>query len=227
MAGRVVPRPTSSSTSKAARKQIVVVELDPSFPVRKRGKPHLYVAATAQDPDAFFERLKSGSGPTWIGGRVVRVRRDLAFEYGPSSNPHVLARRLDEIKTRLSRSGHAVNGDAAIWRVYVLDVIVPPDDPMIDRGRLRKVVYVGQTSKSIADRVKEHAGTALGKSGRYLGSRKLRNRKSRINRRLTPKTPFYTSADAISGETRLHSKLESMGYRVLGDVVPARTRESS
>ena len=196
---------------------LVVVELR-GLQRRIHDKPHLYVIATQRAPEVVLTSLQEGKGPEWIQGRAAALRPDLIPKYKPTRKKEIADRRLEHLKTDLTRRGFAINGDSKTWRVYVLDVDADVAPPIKNRGKLNKVVYVGQTSTSLETRVRQHQGQLSG-SGRYIGSRKVKGRNPTLNRRLTPSKVVFTVEDAKALETLTHRKLQRQGYRVLGDTI--------
>lgn len=195
---------------------LVVIELE-GAERRVSGKPHLFVLRSQRMPEAVLKSLQEGKGPKWMQGHAKRLRPDLIPNFKPTRKKEVADSRVENLKTDLARKGFAINGDAKTWRVYVLDVDADVAPPIKNRGKLNKVVYVGQTSKEIEIRLKEHRGEALGKSGRYLGSRRTKGRNPTINKSLTPKRKCFSQMDAEKFETDYSHKLKRAGYRVLGD----------
>ena len=200
-----------------AKRHVVVIELDVVSTTRNPKKPHLYVVSTANTHERFFESLVIEGAPSWLPGKPVRLRQNLVFKYKPSRSAKAIDRRLDETKTRLARLGHAINGVESVWSLYVLDVNADIDPPLKDRGKRNHVVYVGQTSKSIEIRLKEHRGELSGKNKKHLGAPSIKGRDPKLNHRLTPKKKLFTEKDAILHEAKLAHKLKAAEYRVLGD----------
>jgi hypothetical protein len=196
---------------------LIAVQLDDNAKTCVPGKPHLYVTVSQLEPTQFLESLQSPSSKVKLPGKPVRLRQDLIPKYKPSRESTVIARRLVETKQALRERGHAVNGDCRVWSVYVLDLDADNPTPIVDRGKKNHVVYVGQTSKDVATRLKEHRGEAFGKSGKYLGSRRTKGRNPRINKSLTPKKKCFTRLEAEKYEAQYSHKLKKAGYRVLGD----------
>lgn len=196
---------------------VIAVELDDNAKTCVPGKPHLYVTVSQLEPTQFLNSLLSPTGKLKLPGKPVRLREDLIPKYKPSRESSVITRRLAETKRTLRQRGYAVNGDYKVWSVYVLDLDPDNPTPIVDRGRKNHVVYVGQTSKEIETRLKEHRGEAFGKGGRYLGSRRTKGRSPTINKPLTPKKKFFSQLDAEKYEVEYSHKLKKAGYRVLGD----------
>lgn len=195
---------------------LVVIELS-GEQRRIPSKPHLYVARTQRNPEAVLQSLQEGKGPKWVQGRAKTLRPDLIPRYKPTRKKEIADVRLKNLKIDLARKGYAINGDTKTWRIYVLDVDADVSPPIKKRGKLNKVVYVGQTSSPLNVRIEQHRGVTA-KSGRYIGSRKVKGRNPTLNRRLTPAKVLHTETDAIAFETSTHKKLEKRGYRVLGDI---------
>jgi hypothetical protein len=210
-----------STHAKPAKHNLVVVEVA-GQKRRVRDKPHLFVFRTQRGVRDSFARLKNGEGPSWVSSLDLKLRLDLVPKYKPTSKFKVAKERLERLKIDLARKGFAINRDVSTWRVYVLD-IDPDVAPAIgNRGKLGKVIYVGQTSAAVERRLAQHQGQILSKSGKFIGSSKVRNRNPTLNRRLSPKKVLFTKNDALAFETRVHQKFEDLGYRVLGDS-PAST----
>lgn len=202
--------------ARPAKHNLVVVEVA-GQKRRVLDKPHLYVFRTQRSVRDSFARLNSGGGPSWVSGSELKLRLDLVPKYEPTSKLKVAKERLERLKIDLARRGFAINRDASTWRVYVLD-IDPNVAPAIgNRGKLGKVIYVGQTSATVERRLAQHQGRVLSKSGKFIGSPKVRNRNPLLNTRLSPKRVLFTKADALAFETKVHQRLEFLGYRVLGD----------
>jgi hypothetical protein len=188
--------------------------------------PHLYVVRTQRTPEAVLTSLQEGKGPKWITGNARGLRTDLIPRYKPTRKLEVAEERVKRLKADLARQGFAINGDAKIWRIYVLDVDadVPPPIPIKSRGKLGKVVYVGQTSLTLSKREARHRGAPT-KAGRYIGGRKSRGRNPKLNTALTPDKQLFTEADAKKFESQTAHKLKRLGYRVLGDGLTSPTRK--
>jgi len=205
-----------TTQAKPAKHNLVVVEVA-GQKRRVRDKPHLFVFRTQRSVRDSFARLKNGEGPSWISGLDLKLRLDLVPKYEPTSKLKVAKERLERLKIDLARKGFAINRDVSTWRVYVLD-IDPDVAPAIgNRGKLGKVIYVGQTSATVEKRLAQHQGQILSKSGKFIGSTKVRNRNPLLNTRLSPKKVLFTKADALAFETKVHERLEALGYRVRGD----------
>jgi hypothetical protein len=196
---------------------VIAVELDKIAETCVSGKPHLYVTISALAPTQFLESLLTPDNRLKLPGKPLKLRQDLIPKYKPSREPTVVKRRLSETKQALRRRGHAVNGDCRVWSVYVLDLDPYNPTPIVDRGKKNHVVYVGQTSKDIGVRLKEHRGEAFGKNGKYLGSRRTKGRNPKINKYLTLSKKFFSQLDAENVEVEYSHKLKKDGYRVLGD----------
>lgn len=196
---------------------LLVIELK-GLEGRSPEKPHLYVIFTLRKPETEFVRLLRGEGPQFVRGRIVKLRNDLVPRYKETTKKEVAERRLERLKTYLSRRGYGINTDSKKWVVYVLNIDAEIEPVYPNRGRLGEVVYVGQTSTTREKRLAQHQGKELSKSGKYIGSPKVRGRNPTINNGLTPLKILFTEDDAKAFETKIHIKLETLGYRVLGDI---------
>ena len=205
----------NNSRSTSLTQNIVVIELTGGAR-RVPDRPHLYVLRTQRSPEAVLKTVQDGNGPKWITGTAKAFRSDLVPRYKPTKKLKVAEERVKRLKTDLARQGFAINGDSKTWRVYVLDIDADVPPPMKNRGRLGKVVYVGQTSLTLSAREARHRG-APSKSGRYIGGRKSKGRILRLNSELTPAKRMFTETDAKKFESLTAHKLKMLGYRVLGD----------
>ena len=196
---------------------LLVIELK-ELKGRKPEKPHLYIALTSLNIDTAFQRLNDGKGPTWLHGKIVKLRYDLIPNYRETLKRDVAEERLEKLKVDLSRQGFGVNGDSKVWVVYVLDVDPDTEPRILDRGKNGKVIYVGQTSSTRELRAEQHAGRAHSKSGKHIGAPSTKGRNPVLNLRLSPKKEMYTEVDAIAFESATHKRLIKLGYRVLGDL---------
>ncbi len=204
---------------------LVVIELTEGER-RVPDRPHLYVLRTQRTPEAVLKTVQEGNGPEWISGTAMTLRNDLVPKYKPTRKLEVAQERVKRLKVDLARQGFAINGDSKTWRVYVLDIDadVAPPIPMKNRGKLGKVVYVGQTSLTLSAREARHRG-APSKAGHYIGGRKSKGRVLKLNRELTPTKRLFTEGDAKKFESQTAHKLKRVGYRVLGDGLTSPTRK--
>jgi len=217
---------TSESTKLRAAHRIVVLELSSSVQNSRAANGSVHVISTSKDPEEYLTQARDDFAKSKIRERPIRLRQDLVSNYKPSRRRLTVERRLAETRQRLDALGYVVTPR---WYVYVLDVDPDNPTPIADRGKKNHVVYVGQTSKEIETRLKEHRGEAFGKGGRYLGSRRTKGRSPTVNKPLTPKKKFFSQLDAEKYEVEYSHKLEKAGYRVLGDGLtdPAKRKRST
>jgi hypothetical protein len=209
--------------SKSLTQNIVVIELTEGTR-RVPDRPHLYVLRTQRTPEAVLKSVQEGNGPKWITGTAKALRNDLVPKYKPTRKLKVAEERVKRLKTDLARQGFAINGGSKTWRVYVLDIDADVARPMKNRGKLGKVVYVGQTSLALAAREARHRG-APSKAGRYIGGRKSKGRVLKLNVELTPTKQLFTEDDARKFESQTAHRLKRLGYRVLGDGLTSPTKK--
>jgi len=187
---------------------VIVVELDDVVPRRDPARPNLYVGLTIEEPAIRYERLKRGYGPAWLGGHLIRLRDDLL------SGPFL---RRDEARLEcrmaigcLKSEGYTVNRDTRVWTVYVIEM---DSNCCEDPGK--GFMYVGETSKSPAERYKEHIKGKRNKRGR-LYSRTVRKYGQRLRMDLAPEVRYYDGASSKAAEKRWARKLKDEGYKVVG-----------
>ena len=208
---------SQTSVKRVKPYNLFIVELN-ELKGRSADMPHLYVTFTSSDTERAFQRLLAGKGPDFVQGKDKRLRSDLVPNYPDTCDRKEAESRLEKLKVELSRKGFGVNGDSTVWVVYVLDIDPNVEPKILDRGKLGKVIYVGQTSTTRERRAEQHAGKRLSKSEKYIGSRKTKGRNPVLNLELSPSKEMYTKEDALAFETETHKRLEIIGYKVLGDV---------
>jgi hypothetical protein len=190
------------------RNWVLVVELDDIVPRRDPDKPNLYLGLTIEEPATRYERLKTGHGPAWLQGHLVRLRGDLVS--GP-----FLSRDDARLECRmaircLNSEGYTVNRDTRVWTVYVIEM-----DPKGCKDPGKGFVYVGETSKTPEARYTEHIKGKRNKRGR-LYSRSVRKYGTRLRMDLAPEIRYFDGASSKAAEKRWARKLKDEGYKVVG-----------
>ena len=203
-------------------KNITVMQLDETFD-RCSDKPHLYVTYTSKPPAKLLEHIQGGNGPRWIHGRVVSLLPELVPSYKTTRSATVARRRVKNLTASLKERGYAVNQDSYVYTVYVVDLDIKNPTKLLNVGRLKRAVYVGQTSKSPEMRYLQHKKkSALDKS---LASRVVLQRGVGLRHELMPKKQVFTKAAALKLEEDVSKELDKRGFRVFGDgMTRARTK---
>ena len=203
-------------------KNITVMQLDETFD-RCSDKPHLYVTYTSKPPAKLLEHIQRGNGPRWIHGRVVSLLPELVPSYKTTRSATVARRRVKNLTASLKERGYAVNQDSYVYTVYVVDLDIENPTKLLNVGRLKRAVYVGQTSKSPEMRYLQHKKkSALDKS---LASRVVLQRGVGLRHELMPKKQVFTKAAALKLEEDVSKELDKRGFRVFGDgMTRARTK---
>ncbi len=178
---------------------VIVVETIDIAPRRRPNMPNLFVKVwrcDAGDPAATIRRRR-----TVLGKSFLRIRSDLQPAKTFVSEELAKSAR-NNVASTLSISGHTINPVMpASYSVYVLEL------KPITFGKRR--FYVGQTSKSVDDRIQEHL------SG-IRPSRAVRNDFLHRVQECEPKRKFSSKWDAESEETALGLKLIERGFDVVG-----------
>jgi GIY-YIG catalytic domain len=190
------------------RHWVLVAELDDAVPRRDPDKPNLYVALTIEAPVIRYERLKTGYGPAWLQGHLIRLRDDLVS--GPFLRPGDAKKELRAAIRCLKSEGYTVNRDPKVWTVYVIEL-----DPKGSKDPGKGFLYVGETSKTPDERYKEHLKGRRNKRGR-LYSRSVRKYGQRLRMDLAPEIRYFDAASSKAAEKRWARKLRDEGYRVIG-----------
>lgn len=191
------------SATSPSKSWIVVVERADDAARRDPGLAHIHVARTIVEPgprlDSVWERKRSKSQGTWGA-----IRYDLMDKHTFVDRAAARQHRQATID-RLTRLGHAVNGNSRVYRTYVLEL------DGSQRPEHRGWLYVGQTSKAFEKRLAEHLDPAS-----RLGSAKVRKNFVRARLDLADVNPWFVPEDALLAESRLRVRLEKLGYSVEG-----------
>lgn len=203
MRTRTHEKKTKKTTSTPSTYWIVVVERADDSARRDPNLAHLHVGITITAPgdrlDAVWNKKRAKRPNRW-----GPIRYDLMDESSFATRPLANTGKQEMIE-RLSRLGHAVNGTATVYRTYVIEL----DDS--DKPGHLGWLYVGQTSKPIADRIDEHrTGT------RFRSSTKVRKHFRCARLDLANPQAFFLQEDALLAESRLRVQLERRGYLVEG-----------
>lgn len=206
--GEVDAMPTDPSEDRAYR--LVVLELDDIKPRIRADRPNLYVGMTLHGADELAAGLNQGRyKPSWARHHVVRVREDLCPEI---ITDRVEARaEMKKLESKLRSKGYTVNRITQAYRTYVIDL---HDPDLGDPGK--GYVYVGQTSKSVEDRLQEHLTGARSKKGHKLASAVVKRFGQSLNHDLMTEKVYPTKRAALKAERRLADRLRKAGYVVEG-----------
>lgn len=121
-----------------------------------------------------------------------------------------------DLRNRLLGLGYTVNGNTTVWSVYVIEL----DDQDSATGKSSGgFVYVGQTSLTVEERVRQHFLGPEYKPNYTKYSRICHKRFRQLRMDLLPtwaRCSFFTKCDALRAEGRLRLHFEKQGYRVEG-----------
>jgi predicted GIY-YIG superfamily endonuclease len=198
-----------AKASGKLRYHIVIVELDSNLPRRDSKKPNLYIGKSLSSTEVRLGELQRGAGPEFAKGHYVSVFAKAPYSK-PTKDPKVANRRLDETIEKYARLGHMVNNNKSEWHVYVIDLKQDHLNTKPKSGH----VYVGSTSKTVSERVKEHQKGAKASKGHRLNSKYVTEYFDSLNKYLSPNEKFYTSKSAEEKEERLAEELCRKGYLV-------------
>ena len=198
-----------AKASGKLRNHIVIIELDSTLPRRDSKKPHLYIGKSLSSAEVRLGELQRGAGPKFAKRHCVSVFTKAPYSK-PTKDPKVAKRRLEETIEKYSRLGHMVNNNKSEWHVYVIDLKQEHLDVEPKSGH----VYVGSTSKTVSERVKEHQKGAKTPKGHRLNSQYVTEYFDDVNKSLSPNEKFYTSKSAEEKEERLAEELCRKGYLV-------------
>ena len=114
---------------------------------------------------------------------------------------------IRQLRTR----GYTVNPNTTAYRTYVINL---HDPTRTDVGA--GYVYVGQTSKTPEERLREHLTGAVSAKGVNLASRIVRRFGVDLNHDLMTQRIYLTKRQAEKAERRLAERLRNQGYTVEG-----------
>ena len=198
-----------SKGPKNLRYHTVIIELDSTLPQRKSKKPHLYIDTSKCTAEDCLGPLQRGAGPKFAKGHYLSVFAKSPYSK-PAKDPKIAMRRLVETIEKYERLGHMVNNRKSEWSVYVIDLKQEHLDVKPKSGH----VYVGSTSKTVSERVKEHQKGAKTSKGHRLNSQYVTDHFDDMNTSLSPKERFFTKKSAEEKEERLAEELCRKGYLV-------------
>lgn len=190
--------------------RVVVLELEDVAPRVLDDRPNLYVGVSARPADDLAAGLNEGRfKPAWARHRVVTTRQDLTVQ---GMFTHELAREhRDDLIRTLRSKGFRVNRIGRAYRTYVINLHNPGlNDPGLG------YVYVGQTSKTPEQRLREHLTGAVSNKGHNLASRKVRKYGVDLNHELMTRRVYLTQRQALKAERRLADRLREQGFVVEG-----------
>jgi hypothetical protein len=193
---------------------LLVVELSDKFgPRRHPDKPNLRVDVVIGDPYARFDQIKlSGLRHSKVREFGIRVRGDLTPKIRPPTDRTARASKTELIKD-LNRQGYSVNGYTTVWHVYVIELkgsVGPRMNPQLPW------VYVGQTSRDVELRYRQHADGVRNSRG-PLYSRAANQHHLCLRPDLYENEPTLFSADdAKHAEREFADRLRRAGYSVKG-----------
>jgi len=185
--------------------RVLVFETDELVACNESGLPNLLTIVTSRAPSERLKQFNTADGkPKWALGHVRGYRADLSLSktYPTWRAARKSMRRLEE---RLLRQGFIVNRKAHHRRVYVIELDA---GAISDAGR--GFLYVGETSKTPADRFEVHM------SGEKKYSRWVRNHGVRLRPDLAPHGFFLSVKESEFAEAECRLRLEKQGYVVRG-----------
>jgi predicted GIY-YIG superfamily endonuclease len=199
----------ASKGPKSLRYHTVIIELDSTLPRRDSKKPHLYIGKSLSSAEVRLGELQRGAGPEFAKGHYVSVFAKAPYSK-PAKDPKIAKRRLEETIEKYARLGHLVNNNKSEWHVYVIDLKQNHLKTKPKSGH----VYVGSTSKTVNERVRQHQNGAKTSKGHRLNSKYVTEYFDGLNKSLSPTEKFFTSKSAEEKEERLAEELCRKGYLV-------------
>jgi len=196
---------------------------DLAGPRRHPDRPRVVVKSLSKRPGLELDRWVKAS-PRARRLRVVNVVYEAmpaADQPGGRDQPFISPTQQKRIKAaekilrqRLRCDGYTVNGDLTVWHLYVIEL-----DPNAVGSAATGYLYVGQTSQTVADRVRQHREGHHSVKGQRLHSQVCHRHFLRPRPDLLPedfRQPLFCEDDALTAEADLRLALEAEGYCVEG-----------
>ena len=192
---------------------VLVVELsDEAGKRRSPDLPNLEVIRTVESPEVKYERLRAD--PEHRVGQYGVARRPDLEPTGSFVGLKASAKARRDLIRELRAEGYTVNRNEDLWHVYVIrldDTAGPRQDPALP------VVYVGQTSGTPEERLRQHLDGAMSSGGHPIYSKVVH----RHGRELMPElyahlNPIYSEKKSKAVERQLADELRKQGYTVEG-----------
>ena len=195
--------------------------------MRRPDRPRVQVRCVAVQPGLPLDR--------WVK-RSRRAKRreivDVLYDLMPRRNqpggqdyPFVVPAQSDakqaalkKLRQQLRCDGYTVNDDMTVWHLYAIE-LKPADTKAAAKKSRRAALYVGQTSRGIAERIRQHRDGHVNAKGQRLHSSLCHHYFHRPRPDLIPEDlqqTLYCQEDALMAEADLRIHLESNGYRVFG-----------
>ena len=188
---------------------LIVIELDDVVDRRDPRKPNLYLAKTVTPPEERFATIQRNKKKHWYTEHVKRLRTDLANSRTYKSDEEA-KQALMKLTRKLTSEGYTVNRNTQVWTVYVIEL-----DKTAVTNPGKGYVYVGETSRTPEERLKQHRDGARNDHGRlYAGIVKQHGVKLRPD--LAPRKKYFDQASAKRGEKEHFELLKSKGFNVKG-----------
>lgn len=195
--------------------------------MRRPDRPRVQVRCVAVQPGLPLDR--------WVK-RSRRAKRreivDVLYHLMPRRDqpggqdcPFVLPAQSDakqavtkKLRQQLQCDGYTVNDDMTVWHLYAIE-LKPADTKATAKKSRRVALYVGQTSRGIAERIRQHREGHVNAKGQRLHSSLCHRSFHRPRLDLVPEElqqTLYCKEDALMAEADLRIHLERQGYRVFG-----------
>jgi hypothetical protein len=207
----------------------------PTIPTRFPDKPHIRVERKSIRPgaelDAWLKRARANKHPELV--RVLSNEMPADHEPGGLRNPFESPRddasiknALKKLREKLRCDRYTIGKSQDVWSVYVIELA---DGHIATKpAGYRGLVYVGQTSLPVPERVKQHR---LGKAYPWKGRPKHSTDCHKYFRQYAPELipekyrgPIPCRRMALWLERDLREYLVKQGYRVIGgtDLLPKK-----
>ena len=195
--------------------------------MRRPDRPRVQVRCVAVQPGLPLDR--------WVK-RSRRAKRreivDVLYDLMPRRNqpggqdcPFVVPAQSDakqaalkKLRQQLRCDGYTVNDDMTVWHLYAIE-LKPADTKSTSKKSRSVALYVGQTSRGVEERIRQHREGHMGAKGQRLHSSLCHRYFHRPRPDLIPEDlqqTLYCQEDALMAEADLRIHLESNGYRVFG-----------
>lgn len=195
--------------------------------MRRPDRPRVQVRCVAVQPGLPLDR--------WVK-RSRRAKRreivDVLYELMPRrgepggrDSPFRLPQHRDakaaatkKLRQQLRCDGYTVNDDMTVWHLYAIE-LKAADKKVTAKKSTQVALYVGQTSRGVEERIRQHREGHMSGKGQRLHSSLCHRYFHRPRLDLVPEElqqTLYCQEDALMAEADLRIHLERSGYRVFG-----------
>jgi hypothetical protein len=195
-----------SSIHDQEAQRLVAYELDDVTRVNGQSSSAVFIGFVHSESNSLIDLVPQRLLTSKKGRGFRRVLSEVSESRVSMRSRQDCIKARDQMGWQLARDGYSVNENLSrIHKIYVVELSA---NPILGDGR--PALYVGQTSKSPDDRIREHLSGI--RNARFAGSMKVRRPD------LEPNSTFdsHSKYNAEVFEETWANELTSRGFRVFG-----------